>query len=172
MPLSGSEIVVLGRLADPYGIRGWLRLHPFGDDPLAWADMPVWWIGREGGPWREVGLKGLKAHGDGIVVLLDEVPDRTAAEALKGTLVGAPRDMLPPPADDEFYWGDLLGLVVVNEADETLGTVAGLIETGANDVLRVVAGDGTERLLPFVEAVVLAVEKEAGRIRVAWGSDW
>ena len=134
--------------------------------------MPVWWIGREGGPWREVGLKGLKAHGDGIVVLLDEVPDRTAAEALKGTLVGAPRDMLPPPADDEFYWGDLLGLVVVNEADETLGTVAGLIETGANDVLRVVAGDGTERLLPFVEAVVLAVEKEAGRIRVAWGSDW
>lgn len=172
MPLSGSEIVVLGRLADPYGIRGWLRLHPFGDDPLAWAEMPVWWIGREGGPWREVGLKGLKAHGDGIVVLLDEVPDRTAAEALKGTLVGAPRDMLPPPADDEFYWGDLLGLVVVNEADETLGTVAGLIETGANDVLRVVAEDGTERLLPFVEAVVLAVEKEAGRIRVAWGSDW
>jgi len=172
LPLSGSEIVVLGRLADPYGIRGWLRLHPFGDDPLAWAEMPVWWIGREGGPWREVGLKGLKAHGDGIVVLLDEVPDRTAAEALKGTLVGAPRDMLPPPADDEFYWGDLVGLVVVNEADETLGTVAGLIETGANDVLRVVAEDGTERLLPFVEAVVLTVEKEAGRIRVAWGSDW
>ena len=172
MPLSGSEIVVLGRLADPYGIRGWLRLHPFGDDPLAWAEMPVWWIGREGGPWREVGLKGLKAHGDGIVVLLDEVPDRTAAEALKGALVGAPREMLPPPADDEFYWGDLLGLVVVNEADETLGTVAGLIETGANDVLRVVAEDGTERLLPFVEAVVLAVEKEAGRIRVAWSSDW
>lgn len=172
MPLSGSEIVVLGRLADPYGIRGWLRLHPFGDDPLAWAEMPVWWIGREGGPWREVGLKGLKAHGDGIVVLLDEVPDRTAAEALKGTLVGVPREMLPPPADDEFYWGDLVGLVVVNEADETLGTVAGLIETGANDVLRVVAEDGTERLLPFVEAVVLTVEKEAGRIRVAWGSDW
>ncbi|WP_245580515.1 ribosome maturation factor RimM [Azonexus hydrophilus] len=170
--MSGSEIVVLGRLADPYGIRGWLRLHPFGDDPLAWAEMPVWWIGREGGPWREVGLKGLKAHGDGIVVLLDEVPDRTAAEALKGTLVGAPREMLPPPADDEFYWGDLVGLVVVNEADETLGTVAGLIETGANDVLRVVAEDGTERLLPFVEAVVLTVEKEAGRIRVAWGSDW
>jgi hypothetical protein len=46
-----------------------------------------------------------------------------------------------------------------------------LIETGANDVLRVVADDGTERLLPFVSAVVLAVEKEAA-IRVEWGSDW
>ncbi len=50
--------------------------------------------------------------------------------------------------------------------------MAGLIETGANAVLRVVGDDGSERLLPFVSAVVLAVEKEAGLIRVEWGSDW
>lgn len=170
--MSSNEIVVLGRLADPYGINGWLRLYPFGDDPLDWAEMPVWWIAREGEPWREIRLKGLKAHGDGLVVLLDGVGDRTAAEAMKGVLVGAPRDALPTTDEDEFYWGDLVGLAVINSADEKLGTVAGLIETGANDVLRVVADDGTERLLPFVAAVVLAVEKEAGRIRVEWGSDW
>lgn len=170
--MTGSDIVVLGRLAEPYGIRGWLRLHVFGDDPLAWREIAAWQIGKEGGPWRAIGLNGLKAHGDGIVVALAGVDDRTAAEALKGMLIGAPRDALPATGDDEFYWADLVGLAVVNEAGETLGTVAGLLETGANDVLRVVAGDGTERLLPFVEAVVLAVEKEAGRIRVAWGSDW
>ena len=106
------------------------------------------------------------------VVLLDGVGDRTAAEAMKGVLVGAPRDALPTTDEDEFYWGDLVGLAVINSADGKLGKVAGLIETGANDVLRVVADDGTERLLPFVAAVVLAVEKEAGRIRVEWGSDW
>ena len=170
--MSSNEIVVLGRLADPYGINGWLRLYPFGDDPLDWAEMPVWWIAREGEPWREIRLKGLKAHGDGLVVLLDGVGDRTAAEAMKGVLVGAPRDALPTTDEDEFYWGDLVGLAVINSADEKLGKVAGLIETGANDVLRVVADDGTERLLPFVAAVVLAVEKEAGQIRVEWGSDW
>lgn len=170
--MSGNDIVVLGRLADPYGIRGWIRLYPFGDDPLDWAQMPVWWMAREGEPWREVGLKGLKVHGDGLVVALEGVDDRTAAEALKGVLVGAPRNNLPVTDEDEFYWGDLLGLAVVNTAGERLGTVAGLIETGANDVLRVVADDGSERLLPFVAAVVLAVEKEAGLIRVEWGSDW
>lgn len=170
--MSGNEIVVLGRLADPYGIRGWIKVHPYGDDPLDWSEMPVWWLGKEGGPWREVGLKGLKVHGDGLVALLEGVPDRTAAEALKGALVGAPRDALPSTGDDEFYWGDLIGLEVVNSGDESLGKVAGLLETGANDVLRVVAEDGAERLLPFVEAVVLAVEKEAGRIRVEWGCDW
>ncbi|EKE18351.1 MAG: hypothetical protein ACD_10C00023G0001, partial [uncultured bacterium] len=61
---------------------------------------------------------------------------------------------------------------VINTADERLGKVAGLIETGASSVLRVVADDASERLLPFVAAVVLAVEKEAGLIRVEWGSDW
>jgi 16S rRNA processing protein RimM len=170
--LSGNDIVVLGRLADPYGIQGWLRLHPFGDDPLAWAKMPVWWVAREGEPWRECKLDGLKAHGNGVVVLLEGIGDRTAAEAAKGLLVGAPRSALPKVDKDEFYWADLLGLEVVNTADERLGKVAGLIETGANAVLRVVADDETERLLPFVSAVVLAVDQEARLIRVEWGSDW
>lgn len=169
--MSSQDIVVLGRLADPYGIKGWLRLHPFGDDPLSWSEMPVWWLGKEGGPWREVKLCGLKNHGEGLVVLLDGVPDRTAAEALKGVLVGAPRNALPHTDEDEFYWADLLGMAVVNTEGEALGQVAGLLETGAHDVLRVMDGD-TERLLPFVEAVVLSVDKAAGQIRVEWGRDW
>ncbi|MBS1144637.1 MAG: rRNA processing protein RimM [Proteobacteria bacterium] len=170
--MAGNEIVVLGRLADPYGIQGWLWLYPFGDDPMAWAEMPVWWLSREGEPWRECKLKRLKAHGDGLVVLLDGIEDRSAAESMKGVLVGAPRDALPTTDSDEFYWADLIGLEVVNAADERIGKVVGLIETGANSVLRVLGDDKVERLLPFVSAVVLSVEKEAGLIRVEWGSDW
>jgi len=80
--------------------------------------------------------------------------------------------LLPVPAEDEYYWADLVGLAVVNGAGEALGKVAGLIETGANDVLRVLGDDGVERLLPFVDAVVLDVDREAGVIRVEWGADW
>lgn len=170
--MSGHDIVVLGRLADPYGIRGWIRIHPYGDDPLDWSSIPVWSVGKEGGPWRELSLKGLKQHGDGLVALFDGIEDRTAAEGMKGLLFGAPKSDLPVPGEDEFYWADLIGLDVVNAEGESLGKVASLIETGANDVLCVVAGDGTERLLPFVDAVVLAVEREAGRIQVNWGADW
>jgi 16S rRNA processing protein RimM len=79
---------------------------------------------------------------------------------------------LPKTDEDEFYWADLIGLEVINTNGEHLGKVEGLIETGANAVLRVVGHEGAERLLPFVAAVVLAVEKEAGQIRVEWGSDW
>ncbi|UCV17048.1 ribosome maturation factor RimM [Quatrionicoccus australiensis] len=165
-------MVILGRLADPYGIRGWLKLHPFGDDPLDWGEIPVWWVSKDGETWRECGLKGLKVHGNGVVVLLEGIDDRTAAEAMKGVLVGAPRDALPETDEDEFYWADLIGLDVINTAEERLGKVVGLLETGAHDVLRVVGDDEVERLLPFVAAVVLTVDKEARLIRVEWGSDW
>lgn len=166
-------MIVLGRLADPYGIRGWLRLYTVADDPLAWGKMPVWWLGREGeDQWREVRLKGLKTHASGLVCLLDGVADRSAAEAMKGLLVGAPRADLPATEEGEYYWADLIGLTVVNTGDQALGRVAGLIETGANDVLRVVDGEGNERLLPFVDAVVLDIDKANGRIRVEWGLDW
>ncbi|MBS1188340.1 MAG: rimM [Rhodocyclaceae bacterium] len=139
---------------------------------MAWAEMPVWHMSRDGEAWREARLKGLRVHGDGLVVLFEGVADRSGAEALKGTLVGAPRSALPATDEDEYYWTDLIGLEVVNTAGESLGQVDGLIETGANDVLSVAAEDGTKRLLPFVAAVVLAVEKDAGRIRVEWGRDW
>jgi len=169
--LSSQEIVVLGRLADPYGIRGWIRLHAFGDDPLGWSGMPVWWVGQED-RWREIGLVGLKAHASGLVVALEGVVDRTAAEAMKGLLVGVPRNLLPATGEDEFYWADLLGLAVVNREGECLGRVAGLLETGANAVLRVVDAAENERLLPFVDEVVLTVDKTGGQILVAWGLDW
>ena len=170
--MSSSEIVILGRLLDPYGIRGWIRLHPFGDDPLTWARMPAWWVGEEQGPWREVAVKGMKAHGDGVVVLLEGVADRDSAEALKGQFIGAPREALPVTAEDEFYWADLIGLSVVNGAGESLGQVVGLIETGANDVLRVQLPGEPERLLPFVDAVVKTVDRANRQIVVEWGLDW
>jgi 16S rRNA processing protein RimM len=170
--VSSSEIVVLGRLADPYGILGWIRMFPFGDDPQVWAAVPKWWVAREGEPWQECGLKGLKIQGKGWVVALDCIPDRSTAESMKGVLVGLPRDALPATKTDEFYWSELIGLQVINVQGEVLGKVDGLLETGANSVLRVIDDDKTERLLPFVASVVLVVEKKAGLIKVEWGSDW
>lgn len=171
-----SSPLVLGKIADPYGVKGWVRVHAFGDDPLAWAEMPVWWLGRENeSEWRQVKLKQLRVHGNSLVALLDGVADRSGAEALKGMLVGAPREALPVTEKDEYYWADLIGLAVVNVQGENLGKVADLIETGANDVLRVVDADGSERLLPFVASVVLAVERDGDQdslIRVEWGRDW
>ena len=74
---------------------------------------------------------------------------------------------MPPTDDGEYYWRDLEGLEVVHRDGSVLGTVAYLMETGANDVL-VTAGD-KERLIPFVVGeTILDVDLDKGVIRVDW----
>lgn len=167
--------IVLGKIVGAYGVQGWVRVHPFADDPSSWGRMKAWRLGQEGEPpgnWREATPVRSKLQSDGLLVQLEGVADRSAAEALKGSLVGAAREALPATGKDEYYWADLIGLDVVNGRDERLGAVKELIESAASDVLVVVADDGTERLLPFVSAVVIDVDVAAKRIRVEWEADW
>ncbi|TRZ90250.1 MAG: ribosome maturation factor RimM [Rhodocyclaceae bacterium] len=168
-------MIVLGRIVAAFGVHGWLRVHPFGDDPEAWQKMPQWWLSADvdapAETWNVRGVEAVKLHGDGVVAKLAGIDDRDASEALGNCFFGAPRDALPPTVQDEYYWADLIGLAVVNMRDQPLGRVKSLVETGANEVLVVVDG-GHERLLPFVEHVVKAVDIPGGTIRVEWDSDW
>ncbi len=169
---NSSDVVVLGRFLDPYGLKGWVRLHPFGDDPLSWKKIPAWLVGPEKGPWQPLALLQMKEHGEGLVALLESIADRTAAEALRGLYFGALKEDLPTTSENEFYWADLIGLTVINQSGQVLGTVVSLLETGANDVLTVQDAAGDEKLLPFVDQVIISVSPEEGVIRVDWGLDW
>ncbi|MCB1895336.1 MAG: ribosome maturation factor RimM [Zoogloeaceae bacterium] len=168
-------MIVLGRIVAPFGVQGWLRIHPFGDDPLGWRRMAQWWLSADDRApdeqWQALDLRACRMHGKSLIAAFDGIDDRNAAERLSGRFVGAPRAALPIPADDEYYWADLIGLEVRNTADCRLGTVAGLIETGAHDVLQVQDGD-RERLIPFVEAYVIEVDVSGGRITADWEADW
>lgn len=135
--------------------------------------MPALWLApAESGDWQEKKQLGFKAHGAGWLFALEGVDGRDAAEALKGWLIGAPREALPDTGEGEYYWADLVGMRVVNATGESLGEVQGLIETGANEVLQVLDSEGQERLLPFVKTVVLDVDVQNRQIQVDWGLDW
>lgn len=167
-------MIVLGKIVAPFGVKGWVRVHPFGDDPLSWGSMSRWWLGTdpEGSEWVEYTLKSCQEHGKGdLIASFDEVPDRNGSEALAGYYVAAPREALPKPAEDEYYWADLVGLEVRNASGTLLGRVTGLMSTGAHDVLQVQDGDG-ERLIPFVASYVVAVDMPSKTIQVEWEADW
>ncbi|MDP2811033.1 MAG: ribosome maturation factor RimM [Rhodocyclaceae bacterium] len=166
-------MVVLGRIVAPYGLKGWVKIHPFGDDAGAWRDMPEWWLSAdaEGEDWTPHGIESLRFHGKGPIAKLKGVDDRAAAERLGGLYVAAPREALPETVEGEYYWADLVGLAVVNEAGESLGRVDSLLESGAHPVLVIREGDA-QRLLPFVGAVVKRVDVVGGCIRVDWRRDW
>lgn len=172
---TAGDFVVLGKIVSPYGVRGAVRVHPFADDPQDWGKLPRWWLKREGDAadvWREEALLRARMHGETLIAELECAQDRSSAEALQGYFVAVPRALLPPAGSDAYYWADLIGLDVVNGQDQWLGRVLGLIETPANDVLRVGDGVAAERLLPFVDAVVRDVDMAARRVRVDWGLDW
>ncbi len=159
----------MGRVTGPFGVLGWVRVHPYTETSGSLTRYRTWWLGREE-PYRACEVEQARVHGAEVLAKLAGVDDRDAAARLKGEWVALPRSALPAPAQDEYYWVDLIGLSVVNTEGVGLGTVKALMETGANDVL-VVEGE-RERLIPFIRQVILDVDLEGKTIRVDWGVDY
>jgi len=184
-----DDAVEVGRIVGAWGLKGWIKVHPFASDPQALFSSRRWFIKppeegavkRPGAPPASalpllLKITEAKDHGDVVVALAQDVADRDAAEALRGARVFVGRSSFPTPDADEFYWIDLIGLDVVNREGERLGTVTGLIDTGPHSVLRVAptpgAAETDERLIPFVGAYVDDVSLAERRITVDWGLDF
>lgn len=157
------SLIELGRLADSYGVHGWLAVR--GDSEVLGASR-TWWID---GVAR--GVERCRMHSGRLLAKLEGIDSREQARALKGKAVLVPRRTLPAPAQGMYYWDDLVGLEVVNAQGSLLGVVQGLFSNGAHDVMEL-SGDKRERMLPFVPAVVRHVDLEGRRIEVDWGADW
>ena len=164
-------MVIMGRVASAHGIKGWVKIQPYTEYLDSLLDYKTWWIGPEQGPWQEVKVLECEAHNKTLAALLPNCPDRNASEKLKGLLIAVPRVSLPKQPEDEYYWSDLIGLSVVNEAGVTLGLVKQLLETGANQVL-MVQGDSGEILIPFVATAIKQVDVKNKTIRVDWSADY
>ena len=168
--LQADDLLVMGRISAPYGVRGWLRVTAFTETPENLLDYTPWYLDIRG-EWRETQPLEGRSHGKGLVIRLPECSDRDAAAALSGTDIAIYRSQLPETDANEYYWSDLIGLQVVTMDDRSLGRVDHLLETGANDVL-VIRGD-RERLVPFIQdEVIHSVDLAAGRIRVDWDPDF
>lgn len=160
----------MGRIAAPYAIRGWIKVQPFTEYLDSLLDYPVWRLGKKTG-WQEYRVLDARIHSNSLIAQLEGVNDRSQAEALQGLEIAVARGELPEAEEDEYYWDDLIGLDVVNLDGVNLGKVAGLLETGAHDVLKVEEGE-RQRLIPFTEPIVVEVDLKAGRIKVDWGADY
>ena len=177
-----DDAVEVGAIVDAYGLKGWVKVAAHasaaqGGDALTSAKS--WWLvkGRE---IQAAPVVAAKVHGDSVVAQLNGVGDRDRSLALRGWRVHVRRSDFPSLGADEFYWVDLIGLEVVNEAGVALGAVADLIDNGAHAVLRVEYPsqdkDGQpatgERLIPFVGVYVKTVDQAAKRIVVDWEADY
>ena len=153
--------VVIGRIGRAHGIRGELNVDIRTDEPeRRFAPGSSVVCGA-----RTLTVKSVRPHGGRLVVAFDEVPDRTAAEQLHGTVLEAVVDPDDTPDDpDEFYDHQLVGLEV-RSGDVVVGTVTGLVHLPYQDTLAVET-EGREVLIPFVTELVPVVDVRGGFVTV------
>jgi 16S rRNA processing protein RimM len=167
---AASSPIIMGHIAGPYGIKGWVRVVSYTEPLENLLDYRPWQL-RQDKVWQSVDVVEARRHGKGLVVRLPDCRDRDMAARYSGTEIGIFREQLPVTDDDEYYWDDLVGLHVVTLDGKELGIVDHLIETGSNDVL-VIKGE-REYLVPFIQGKVINAVDLAGRqIRVDWDPDF
>lgn len=124
--------VTLAAIAGAHGVRGEVRLKLFGEGAEALRAFSVFDAGTS-----KLTLKSVRPANQGAVATFAEVTDRSAAEALRGTVLTVPRSALPPLGEGEYYHHDLIGLPAVSTDGRAIGTVVAVENFGAGDILEI-----------------------------------
>ena len=160
-----SDRLCIGVVVGAHGIKGALRIKAFTADP---ADLTAYGplTGEAGQKWK-LKLAGIDTKGV-VTAKIDGIEDRNQAEALKGAKLYIERGALPEADEDEFYIADLIGLPAENLSGEPLGTIKGVYDFGAGEIVEV-SGEQGDILVPFTRAAVPVVgyQGQAGGDRSA-----
>ena len=176
-----QDAVEVGRIAEPWGVKGWFKVHAHSADPQALFSSKRWFLstapatGSAATTAALLCVTGAREHGSVVVAGALGVDDRDSALALRGARIYIPRSGFPSTAADEYYWVDLIGLEVVNRQAVALGRVTELLTTAAQTVLVCAYesdGKRCERMIPFVSAFVDSVDLVGGRVVVDWQADY
>ena len=160
--------LVVGRVVKAHGVTGEVVVEIRTDDPDTRFAPGSSQRGRpsRGGPESRYLVESVREYGGKLLVRLDGVADRNAAESLRGIVFVVDSEDLPPIEDpDEFYDHQLEGLQVVTTAGQTVGTVAEVLHTAAGELLSIRAEEG-EVLVPFVSAIVTSVSLADQKIEI------
>ena len=168
--------VVLGKVGRVHGVSGWVRLKSYTAPPDNILNYPL--LRAElNGTLSTLEIDASRRQPKGLLVHFAGYDSPDVSRALTGKEVWVTSSELPDLESGTFYWYELVGLEVTNLQGEILGTVSGLLETGANDVLVVQPNarscDQRERLIPYLTgSVVKQVSVSDVSLVVDWGIDY
>jgi 16S rRNA processing protein RimM len=164
-----STPIVIGKIGAAYGIRGWLKVQSFTEEAAKILEYNPWYVTAEYARWETIEVEAGRSQGKALVVKFVGIETPEIARNLTGKEIAVQREQLKPLPDNEYYWADLEGLVVINQAGEILGQVEYLMATGSNDVLVIRDAAGKEHALPYLlETVVKKVDLNQRILHVDW----
>jgi 16S rRNA processing protein RimM len=157
-----DDLILVGRVAGAFGIKGEVRITSFTGEPMALVDYKTL-LREDGSPGLT--LAGGRVAKGGVVARAREIETREQAEAARGLRLYIPRALLPPVEDeDEFYIADLVGLSVVSPDGAPLGRVRSVRDFGAGDLLEIEPPAGDSWWLPFTKDAVPEISMAERRI--------
>ncbi|WP_017665375.1 ribosome maturation factor RimM [Porphyrobacter sp. AAP82] len=147
--------VTLAAIAGAHGVAGEVRLKLFGEGIATLAQQKS---------FNDGALTLVKIREDGkggAIARLAQSSSRADAERLRGTVLSVPRAALPPLGEGEFYHADLLGLPVVTDAGDAIGSVLAIENFGATDIIEIALDPAPAKgpktfMVPMVPAAVIA----------------
>ena len=154
-----EKTLTIGTVLKPQGIRGEIKVKPFTDSAEDFKEIKRIFL--DGAEYK---VLTVRVGPDVVFLGLKGVPDRNAAELLRGKDVVIPRDEAPEPEAGRYYVADLLGSEIVTEAGELLGTLKD-IRQAATDVYTL-EREGKEILFPAVKGVITAIDLAEKKITV------
>ncbi len=162
----------MGRIAAPYGVKGWLKVLPLSAAPETLLSHREWWLrsARRRRPVAAACSSRARPHGSTLIVAVVGIggPRSGGAACGRGRRRAA---RALPAAGEKIYWADLVGLAVVNRQGEMLGSVAAVQDFGAHPVLRVRDDEGrsgSSRSSPRTSTAL----RWPRRIEVDWQKDY
>jgi 16S rRNA processing protein RimM len=160
--LSEHVNLVVGRIGRPHGLRGEVSVTVRTDSPAErFAPGTVFRLSAG----RRVTVAGTRWHGSALLLRLEGVDDRSAAEQLRGAVLTVTADELPSPEDpDEFHDHELIGLRAELADAVAVGTVRDVVHGPAGELLVLAREGDPDALIPFVRDIVPTVDLEGGRL--------
>jgi 16S rRNA processing protein RimM len=163
MSESQTAFLVVGEILKPWGFRGEVKVKIISDYPNRLVKHKTLYIGE---PPRAFQVERARLHSGYALVKFVGLDDEQSVAKMRGEIVHIPADQAAPLKKNQFYHHQIIGLNVVTENGEPVGTLDEILETGANDVYLVHTPDGKEILLPAIKSVVKHIDLEAKTMTV------
>jgi len=161
---SKRELVSLGVVVKPFGVKGWLKVYPYTNVFENFERKQLYFLDpKPGSEPFSVEIEDARIHSRCIVLKVSGIEDRDSAEKLRNFQVFIPKEELEPLDEDEFYYYEVIGSEVYI-GDEMVGEVRDVIESAASEVFVIITPEAKEVLVPVVSEFVEKIDKKASKV--------
>jgi 16S rRNA processing protein RimM len=151
-------LITIGKAAKPFGVKGEIKIESLTDFPGRFKDLGRVYLVSPAGKEIICNVKSVRYAGDIPFLLFNGYDSPEKAKALNGWLVKVPEEDAVPLPEGQYYWYELIGMEVLSESGEKLGTIVDIFETGSNDVY-VMKHGRKEVYLPATKEVIKRVDR-------------